>query len=269
MVQIKSGNYAQTIYRKDDVVWRTGTSAMPSELLTLIKASFLSPIQDYKNNINYHAVYTDLPAKGANGMRCVNLHGQNDERLPLVFYSPSYCFDRQASVLRSYVQQDGKLEITRNKIQEIDGHYLSNELIGNKGHKPAFKAQVELFGYLQSAGKLQFNIPSYAVPDIPPVTLTQAESQKLHLEQPMPDLTNVGMRPFVSADSTIEIYVGADGHVFRLAKIDRAPFGFGSLIRNAAMKWTYRPYLVDGKPVEFKTSVTITFPFNNDPYIAK
>jgi protein TonB len=58
----------------------------------------------------------------------------------------------------------------------------------------------------------------------------------------------VHLRAFISRTGTIENLQAIDGH----------PMLVGSAI-NAVSQWRYRPYILNGDPVEVETQVTVIF----------
>jgi protein TonB len=52
--------------------------------------------------------------------------------------------------------------------------------------------------------------------------------------------------------------IGKDGSVQQLQVVSGNPLLAGPAL-NAVKNWRYRPYLVDGQPVEVETTVTVNF----------
>ena len=58
--------------------------------------------------------------------------------------------------------------------------------------------------------------------------------------------------------------IGVDGSIQELSVIDGHPLLAPAAIE-AVKKWKYKPYLVDGKPVEVETTITVNFTLTGSP----
>ncbi len=62
----------------------------------------------------------------------------------------------------------------------------------------------------------------------------------------------------IQGSVVMSAHVGKDGRVASLAVVS-GPHVLQAAALNAARRWTYRPYLLDGEPIDVFTTITIDF----------
>lgn len=63
----------------------------------------------------------------------------------------------------------------------------------------------------------------------------------------------------------LAVRIGRDGSVQDLQPVS-GPRELGEAAIDAVKQWTYRPYLLNGRPVEVNTTVTVTFQLSGPPH---
>src|SRR5208337_5091940 len=107
--------------------------------------------------------------------------------------------------------------------------------------------------------------PPDALPVIPKISITPAEAQALALEQPAPVYPPIALAARVQGVVELEIYLGDDGHVLYMRAID-GPLMLLQAAVDGVNNWVYKPYTVDGRAVEVKTTVKVLFPLYGRPH---
>jgi len=91
-----------------------------------------------------------------------------------------------------------------------------------------------------------------------PVELSQEEAQHLLRRKVPPVYSPLAKASRVSGVVVVNAVVNKEGGVEEVAAVEGP-----AMLRQAAMdsvkQWQYNPYLVDGRPVKFKTTVNVTF----------
>lgn len=91
-----------------------------------------------------------------------------------------------------------------------------------------------------------------------PVKILQGVAQGALIFKVAPEYPAVARAARVQGSVLMHAIIGTDGTVQRLQVVGGNP-----LLVNAAMeavkRWRYRPYLLDGRPVEVETSITVNF----------
>jgi len=91
------------------------------------------------------------------------------------------------------------------------------------------------------------------------VHLSQKEAADRRLDHRFPPYPVKAKQAHEEGAVTFAAIIGRDGHVrsLQLAKADFADLAPAA--EKSVQQWVYKPYLVDGKPVEVETTITIRF----------
>jgi protein TonB len=91
-----------------------------------------------------------------------------------------------------------------------------------------------------------------------PVTVSSGVAQGLLLEKVNPLYPLVARNAGVQGEVILEAVIGKDGRIENLHALSGHPFLIQAAIA-AVQKWRYRPYMLNGKPVEVETRITVRF----------
>jgi TonB family protein len=75
-------------------------------------------------------------------------------------------------------------------------------------------------------------------------------------------------RQHVEGSVVLHVIVGKNGEVKKLDVISGSPLLSDAAI-DAVKRWTYKPYLLNGEPVEVETTITVNFSFGSGPNAIK
>ncbi len=115
----------------------------------------------------------------------------------------------------------------------------------------AAPANSELNGVLASA-------PATARPYLAKVKLSQGVSQGLLIKRVEPQYPRNALATHTQGVVQIEATVDKEGHVVN-PKVLSGPFMLAPAALEAVRQWRYKPYYLDGAPVEVQTQITISF----------
>jgi len=91
-----------------------------------------------------------------------------------------------------------------------------------------------------------------------PVSLPEELAQKLLLEKVQPSYPDQAMRAGMQGPVVLQAWIARDGTIREL-KLIRGSFLLGQAAYQAVKQWRYQPYLLNGRPVEAQTLVTVDF----------
>lgn len=91
-----------------------------------------------------------------------------------------------------------------------------------------------------------------------PVALPEELAQKLLLEKVQPSYPEQALRAGMQGPVVLQACIARDGTIREL-KLVRGSLLLGQAAYQAVKQWRYQPYLLNGKPVEAQTLVTIDF----------
>jgi protein TonB len=90
-----------------------------------------------------------------------------------------------------------------------------------------------------------------------PISVSQAVAEKLLIHRVDPVWKHHGMDARASGTVVLKITIGTKGHVLS-SQVISGPRILQQPVIDAVRQWEYKPYLVNGKPVEFSTKVSVT-----------
>ena len=89
-----------------------------------------------------------------------------------------------------------------------------------------------------------------------PVHLSNAKAEKLLIHRVEPTWQGQEVNVRIAGTVVLVITVAKNGHVESAKVISGHPMLLQAVL-DAVKQWEYRPYLIDGKPVEFSTRVSV------------
>lgn len=169
---------------------------------------------------------------------------------------PTYCLEPETGLLRfSYLT--GGLAITRNRLGGFQGRSIAIDTTINRGSQVIAKTHLESLGEWV-ADPAQFAIDAtYSKVPTEIVHVAPAVMQANIMSAPPPIYTAVALRKLAYGTVVLRATIGADGHVRAVRLVSSPDPELASMAIAAVPQWTYKPYLVNGVPVEVETEVAV------------
>jgi TonB family protein len=95
------------------------------------------------------------------------------------------------------------------------------------------------------------------------VEIPSGQPQGLALSHNAPSYPSEAKERHVSGSVVFDATIGTDGHIVSLQPVGPADPALAASATDAVTHWLYRPYLIDGVPVEVKTKITVNFDLGN------
>jgi TonB family protein len=255
-----SPSYTSTEVRTKDGLYRNkGASSVPS-LLELVLRQVVHPMQSERDIADSKP---DLRKEtlSKTPMDCIMLAQQikNVAYAPLGLF-PTYCFDRDEDSLR--VSYDfGSQLIVRSRIGTfqqrtvvVDQTTLQNSITEVSAHLDSLQSIVP--------NESEFS-PSADLEEVKPnqVVVASGVMADLKLGGVNPSYPETSRRNHVSGSVVLRVRIGSDGHIHSLKVISTPDADLAIASLAAVRQWTYKPYLLNGEPVEVDTQITVNFNF--------
>jgi protein TonB len=108
-------------------------------------------------------------------------------------------------------------------------------------------------------------LPMLAKPEEPrpAVRISQGVSSGLLLKRVMPEYPMFARRSHVQGIVELQAIISKDGTVDKLKAISGSTMLREAAIR-AVSQWRYRPYFLNGEPIEVETTISVRFTLNGD-----
>jgi TonB family protein len=198
---------------------------------------------------------------GAAKMDCIMLMEptKNLTSAPLGVF-PTYCFDRDQDSLR--ISSDfGTQVTTRNRIGIFQGRKVVIDQKTILGSIDAITAHVESLETVSiSESDL---IPSADLRRVgsDPIPVGSGVVASLKISGIPPIYPEEAKRNHISGSVVLKARIGTDGriHFLRVLSTPDAELAIASMI--AVRQWRYKPFLLNGEPVEVDTQITTNFNF--------
>jgi TonB family protein len=171
---------------------------------------------------------------------------------------PTYCFDSGLPVLRAnYVLSAVVTEF--GSITKVQNRFVAREILSFVGDRELFSVKVDTIGGLAATDSALIPAPgaTQASPESTPIGAKVSIGLLVKKLQPVyPEAAKAARQ---SGTVLLDATIGTDGKIHGLEVV----FGPSKMLVDAAMaavsQWQYKPYLLNGEPVEVETTISVIF----------
>jgi TonB family protein len=184
-------------------------------------------------------------------------HGQV-QKVPLGLF-PTYCFDTKLPILR-FRYSFATVTTEFNKIVKMQNHYLAREIVLFEGKRKILTAEVDSITTLDPADAVltpASNASSEQADKPVPVSAGLAVGSLLKKQVPVYPQDAKDAR--VSGTVVLDARIGMDGAVHDLQVVSTPWPSLAASALSAVSHWEYKPYLLNGQPVEVQTTINVIF----------
>jgi TonB family protein len=253
-------SYTATEVRDDKSVYRTSGASYPPEMPQTLLLQVLHPMPQQDEVDGSHPELKTLRF-GKIPLDCIMvaqpIAGMRNAPMGLF---PTYCFDPGQESLR-LTYNFGTEVIVRNgvgKFQQksvpIDVVVRSGDVLSATGHI------VALATHPVTDEELSTNGLAAVGHDVVP--LSDSSVQGLRLSAVAPRYPSQANMNHVSGTVVLAALIGTDGRVHKLSVVSTPDADLAVAALAAVREWTYKPYVVNGVPVEVTTRINVNFAFN-------
>ena len=228
-----------------------------------LPSAFLSPLPDASElDSANNRLDREQMALGTGKLTCVMVAPKMSQpgqvqQLPLGLF-PTYCFDPNLPELRvSY--SFGTITEGFNSIVIMRGRYLPREVVFSEGKREILSAKVESVEGLSASDPALTPDPHATYPGIEKVQISAEVAVGRLIKKVIPIYPQDAKNARVYGKVVLGALIGRDGRIHELRVIE-APWP--SLVVSAmwaVSQWEYKPYLLNGEPVEVDTTVNVNY----------
>jgi TonB family protein len=171
---------------------------------------------------------------------------------------PTYCFDPKMPVLIAETSF-GSLMVNYGDVVRFQNRYLSKHIGESEAGRKVLTATVEEIESLSPADPALVPPAEAKTDRVGTVTVGAAVMQGNRTGGPMPIYPADAKEAHAEGTVVLQALIGRDGRIHNL-KVISAPFP--SLVESAmwaVSRWEYKPYLLNGDPVDVETQITVIF----------
>ena len=171
---------------------------------------------------------------------------------------PTYCLDQNKALLR-LTYDFGSLQTVRMQTGTFQGRNVAIKIGTLDGGKPGATAQVDTLAAMPEA-QMDLAAPKDAhKAHADPITLAPGVMAGSVVHRVNPYYPESARQRHVQGDVVLSAIIGRDGHIHSLTLVSYPDPELAVAALSVVRQWTYRPYLLNGDPVEVNTTITVNF----------
>jgi TonB family protein len=271
-----------------------GSSEELSYAESKLEQIFFSPLPSQRTvNSDHTQLEKRTFGKDANMLQCVmvgpKMTGLDTAQIGLF---PTYCFAPSQPALLAYFEYTAPI-MEFNQTSKVQGRYLPKQIaILSYAHKKLLTAAVEMVNgispedaALAPPQDVKISYPAKKVKEDeakdsaasqdqsnaakglvalgddgqPSVVIPTEEANKLGLKRPAPIYPQDAKDARISGTVVIRAVIGRDGWVHDMQVVTAPSASLAASALGAVSQWRYRPYLLNGEPVEVDTTANVIY----------
>jgi TonB family protein len=256
----RSPSYTSTEIQTPDGLYLSAGMQSAPPWLRLIRDQAINPMPDEKDitDSSPELRHQDF---GQVKMDCIMLaqpiKNLNDPPLGLF---PTYCFDRDQDSLRISFGAGSQI-ITRNKVGIFQGRHVVVEQMIKVGPLPVISARMDTLVTAsiteeEMTPPKEFNkVPSKAI------QVASGVIAGLKISGQAPIYPENAKRNHISGKVVFRARIGTDGRLKSLRIVSATDGDLAVASMAAVRDWRYKPFILNGEPVEVDTQITTNFNF--------
>lgn len=236
-----------------------------------LQSALFSPLPD-SDDLDPAKIRLDREPLGPKGekLSCIMViplmpqHGRIQD-VPLGLF-PTYCFDPQLPALR-VSSSFGATTTAFSNIVKAQNRYLAREILITEGTRKILSAKVDLVTWLDPADPALNPATVAAIPDVKNVNVGDVKRVMIAggvmagslVKKEIPVYPQDAKDARVSGTVVLRAIIGIDGAVHDLHVVSAPWPSLATSALWAVSHWEYKPYLLNGEPVEVETTVNVIY----------
>ena len=246
-------SFSETAYGSKKGILITGAQEEP-DILLVARNNLVHPLPD--DIVIEHTTYTTKPLdSGSIKLLCV-IPSASAPGAPAD--NSAYCLDTGDPMLRVAARPSTSDQTFHNRHLRVEDRAIAGEMKIMHNGKVTVALHVEAATVLDSSDEAVFTPPAGAVPAALRITVSGAVSEGMLEYKVTPDYPSAARNAHVEGVVTLQGIIGKNGAIRTLKALAGPEILQGSAIQ-AVQQWHYRPYLLNGQPVEVQTTINVIF----------
>ena len=188
-------------------------------------------------------------------------HGQL-QNIPSGLF-PTFCFEPEKPVLRAYYAF-GATSVIYNKVVRAQGLYLARDIAIFEGNTKYLTASIDVVdGLSPSAVELTPYKDAQSESSPKRVPISSGMATGMLVKQVRPIFPQDAKSAHIDGKVVLQAIIGVDGRVHDLTAVDGPSPSLIAAAMVAVAQWRYKPYLLNGNPVEVDTTVNVIYKLGN------
>ena len=177
---------------------------------------------------------------------------------PQAFPGYTYCLNAGQPILRVSACAGESIQILHNRILRFQEHFIAGDLKVIHSGKIGLTAHVESIERLGSVNDADFTPPADAVLQPRLVNIAGGIAVGMLLNKVAPEYPQAAKDSRTQGTVVLRAIISKEGHIRDLHVVS-GPKLFQQSALDAVRQWEYRPYLLNGAPVEVETTINVVY----------
>jgi protein TonB len=243
--------FSRTDYGTEKGVLRSGTRQPPPNLITDIRREFVNPLPS-PVAIEHQTYQMWKREIDGEMLACFMVTG-----LPMN-PSLSYCLALDKPFLRSTSSTSESLQVLHRQVTLFQDRFVPSDLEILQSGKPALTAHLETLEVLNPIDEIDFAPSPDATLLHRRINISAGVVVGLLKENSAPLYPPEAKAAGISGTVVLRAVIGVKGRVTEL-QIVSGPVALQQAAMDAVRQWQYRPYLLNGEPIEVNTQINVVF----------
>lgn len=256
-----SSSFSQTEYGTDQGIFRSYNPNWPGPAEALVRSGLIHPLPAEGEMANATLESTERRF-GDQTLRCIRLSRPlptNPNAPPLPAF-PAYCFSSGTPVLRFSSSYGDAYRTTYSEPTTFQSYYIARDIQVTLHGTPFLNVHLETIEELTAIKESDFVPPSDAMRPTPRrIVISAGVAAGLIVRKVAPDYPVGAKENHRQGTVVLKALIGVDGHVKNLLTISSPDDALSAAAMDAVRRWIYKPYLLNGEPVEVMTQVNVIF----------
>ena len=249
-------SYSQTQYGTEKGILVSG-AVQPLAMTVDMRREFFDP---FVNAQGTESKNFDLQQKdtGVTKLDCLSLKYANGNPFGL-----TWCLGADKPILRLSALPNGT-RIVHNGTLGFQSRFIARDLKFIRDAKPIFTAHLDSIELISSIDEAMFIPPPDAKTMMKTVNIAAGVAQGYLIKAEPPEYPIYAKQTGVSGTVVLQANIDKEGHIADLRVVE-GPSELQEAAMKAVKKWIYRPYLLNGQPVEVLTTINVVFTLGRNP----
>jgi TonB family protein len=251
-----SPHFSQSDYCTEKGRYRAGVQTAPPGQLGLLEGALTNPVPVSPQQVDKLVIDREKREEGGSKFICVKEAGFSTPNGVRQFVGPEFCLDADRPVLRA--DTNGITQFNRGDFRAFDGRFVAGEMVAVQHGKQVMRVHVDVIEPLASGAETALAPTPDAVPVPMRVNISAGVAQGNLAKKVSPEYPIDAKLSGISGTVILQALIGKDGHIADVHVVSGPP-ALQRAALDAVKQWEYRPYLLNGQPVEVNTTVNVVF----------
>lgn len=251
-----SPHFSQTEYHTEKGWFRAGVRAAAPGPLGLLESALTNPVPVNPQLADTLVIDREKREEGGVKFICLKQTGFATPNGVREFVGPEYCLDEDRPVLKTNTA--GITQFSRRDFRTFEGRFVAGEMVAVQNGKQRMKVHIDTIEPLSPGAEADLAPTPDAAPVSMRINISAGVAQGNLARKVSPEYPIDAKLSGISGTVVLQALIGKDGHIADLRVVSGPPALQGAAL-DAVKQWEYRPYVLNGQPIEVNTTVNVLF----------